>query len=40
MRKDDVIHAYFEIDLDILWETVTEDIPPLVTELEKITPKD
>ena len=38
--RNRLIHAYFEIDLDILWETITEDIPPLIEELEKITPAD
>lgn len=36
MQKDDLIHAYFDIDLDILWKTVVEDLPPLIAELEKI----
>ena len=35
--RNRLIHAYFEIDLDILWKTVTEDIPSLLKELEKIT---
>lgn len=38
--RNRLIHAYFEIDLDVLWETITEDIPSLVAELEKITPLD
>lgn len=25
-------------NLDILWKTVIEDLPPLITELEKIVP--
>jgi len=38
MRKDDVIlvHAYFDINLDILWRTVQDDLPPLVAELERL----
>jgi uncharacterized protein with HEPN domain len=36
--RNRLIHAYFDINLDILWKTVTEDIPPLITELEKICP--
>jgi uncharacterized protein with HEPN domain len=31
-----LIHAYVEIDLDILWRTVTDALPPLIRELEKI----
>ncbi len=34
--RNRVIHAYFEVNLDILWEAVTNDIPSLVVELEKI----
>jgi len=25
-----LVHAYFDINLDILWKTVQEDLPPLV----------
>jgi len=34
--RNRVIHAYFDIDADILWRTVTEEIPklkPILTEL-------
>jgi len=34
--RNRLIHAYFDIDLVIVWDTVTKDLPPLVTELEKI----
>ncbi len=33
-----LIHAYFEINLDILWETVVTDLPPLIASLEKVLP--
>ena len=29
-------HAYFKIDLNVLWKTVQEDIPPLIRHLESI----
>ena len=29
-------HAYFRIDLNILWKTVQEDLPPLILRLEAI----
>ena len=29
-----LVHAYFDIDLDILWKTVQEDLPPLIVALE------
>ena len=34
--RNRLTHAYFEVDLDILWEVVSHDLPPLVTEIEKI----
>jgi len=34
--RNRLIHAYFDINLDILWKTVTEDLSPLISELEKI----
>jgi uncharacterized protein with HEPN domain len=33
--RNRLIHAYFDINLDILWKTVVEDLPPLIAELEK-----
>ena len=32
--RNRLIHAYFDIDLDILWTTVCEDLPPLLPVLE------
>ena len=34
--RDRVSHAYFGVDYDILWQTVTEEIPPLLTKLREI----
>ena len=34
--RNRLIHAYFDINLDILWKTVTEDLPALIAELEKV----
>ena len=33
-----LIHAYFEINLDILWETLVTDLPPPIATLENILP--
>ena len=33
-----LVHAYFDINLDILWRTVQDDLPPLIAELERVTP--
>jgi uncharacterized protein with HEPN domain len=35
-----LVHAYFEIDLDILWKTTQDDLPPLIAELERIKPEE
>jgi uncharacterized protein with HEPN domain len=32
--RNRLIHAYFEIDLDRVWDTVIDDLPPLVKALE------
>jgi uncharacterized protein with HEPN domain len=34
--RDRLIHGYFDINLDVVWETVTEDLPPLIDQLEGI----
>lgn len=31
-----LIHAYFDIDFDMIWKTVAEDLPTLAAEIEKI----
>jgi uncharacterized protein with HEPN domain len=33
-----LVHAYFDINLDILWRTVRNDLPPLIAELERFAP--
>jgi uncharacterized protein with HEPN domain len=32
--RNRLIHAYFDVDLDIVWTTVVEDIPPLLSALD------
>ena len=36
--RNKLIHGYDRVDLDILWDTVAEDLPQLIGELEKIMP--
>jgi uncharacterized protein with HEPN domain len=31
-----LVHAYFDINSDIVWSAVSQDLSPLVTELERI----
>jgi uncharacterized protein with HEPN domain len=35
-----LVHAYFDINLDILWRTVQDDLPPLIPALESILAKE
>jgi uncharacterized protein with HEPN domain len=34
--RNRIVHAYFEVNLDILWETVTVRLPQLAEQLEQI----
>jgi len=34
--RDRLIHGYFDVDWNILWDILTVDLPPLITTLEKI----
>lgn len=34
--RNRLIHAYFAIDLDILWVTAVRDIPALIAVLERV----
>ncbi len=31
-----MVHAYFDVDLDLVWETTTYDLPPLIADLEQL----
>jgi len=35
--RNKLIHGYDTVDLDILWDTVTNELPALVEALEKLT---
>jgi uncharacterized protein with HEPN domain len=34
--RDRLVHHYFDIDLDVLWRTVTEDLPALLALLPDV----
>ena len=34
--RNHLIHAYFDVDIDVVWNTVTHDLPFLIAKLEKI----
>ena len=33
--RDRLIHGYFDVNLDVVWETVTHDLPSLIAALQK-----
>src|SRR5687768_15818049 len=38
--RNRLIHEYFTIRLKVVWDTIQNDLPPLITELQKLIPKD
>ncbi|HCK65735.1 MAG TPA: hypothetical protein DHW49_05680 [Anaerolineae bacterium] len=34
--RNRLVHVYFNVDEKLMWDTVQNDLPPLITELEKI----
>jgi uncharacterized protein with HEPN domain len=32
--RDRLIHGYFNVDSDIVWQTITQDLPPLIAALD------
>ena len=34
--RNSLAHAYFDVDLDILWNTATTKLEPLIKQLDKI----
>jgi uncharacterized protein with HEPN domain len=34
--RDRLIHGYYDIDFDVVWQIVSDDIPPLITAIEGI----
>lgn len=37
--RNHLIHVYFDIDLNIVWKTVSGDLPELIQKLVKIIPE-
>lgn len=37
--RNRLIHGYYDINLDIVWKTVTEDLPVLIQQIEKALEK-
>jgi uncharacterized protein with HEPN domain len=38
--RNRLIHVYFDIDLDRVWDTITDDLPPVIAALQKIIQKE
>ena len=36
--RNRLIHGYFDVDLEVLWRTVSDDLPPLLLALDGIIP--
>ena len=34
--RNQLVHVYFDVDLDAVWDTITDDLPLLIVELERI----
>ncbi len=37
--RDRLLHGYDDVDLELVWKTVDEDLPSLVTRLEELAPR-
>jgi uncharacterized protein with HEPN domain len=37
--RNRLVHGYDSVDLNILWDTIEIDLPPLIAELRKILGK-
>lgn len=37
--RNRLIHGYFDVNHDIVWDTVRSDLPPLIKALEALLPK-
>jgi uncharacterized protein with HEPN domain len=34
--RNRIVHVYFEVDEKLMWDTIQNDLPPLVPEFEKL----
>lgn len=37
--RNRLIHVYFDIDLNRMWDTLSEDLPPLIKALKRVCSK-
>ena len=38
--RNRLIHSYFDVNLDIVWQTVTEELPPVTAQILKLLESD
>ena len=38
--RNHLVHAYFDIDLPLVWDTVRDDLPDLIAQLEPLVPSE
>ena len=34
--RHELVHNYWQVELDVVWETVQRDIPPLIAQLQRL----
>jgi len=34
--RNRIVHAYFKIDEKLMWDTIQRDLPPLISQLQKL----
>ncbi|MCC7293623.1 MAG: DUF86 domain-containing protein [Phycisphaerales bacterium] len=34
--RDRLIHGYFDVNLDVVWKTILDDLPPLIVQIETL----
>lgn len=37
--RDRLVHGYDDVDLDLVWKTITDDLPALIERLERFAPR-
>ena len=38
--RNRLVHGYFDIDFRVVWDTVIQDLPKLIDQLERLLPQD
>lgn len=38
--RNRLIHGYFDIDYELVWDTITEELPPLIHQIKQVLEKE